>query len=528
MDSNTATEGRLARALHAAVGVAFSEDPINLGSDPDQSLLAWSRHYLPTHFRKAPSALHEWLGRQMDSMRTERGVKVNVVRPRGAAKSTVATLAGVLRSAVEADEPYIWIISDTKSQAQAHLENVKTELLENDRLAEAYPATVGRGARWSSSGVELRNGVVIEAYGVGQRLRGRRRRSNRPTLIVCDDLQNDQHIVSPLLRENSTEWFHSALMKSGTKRTNIVNVATALHRDALAMRLTAAPGWRSRTFQSIVRWPEEMERWRDWEAIYCDTQKPGAPEAARRFYERHRAEMDRGAEVLWPDEEDLYTLMRMRLEGGHTAFEREKQGSPSDPERCEWPETYFEESAWFDAWPDRLTLRVIALDPSKGSDARHGDYSAIVLVGVDVDGVLHVEADLARRPVAQMVADSVAHCREFRPDAFGVEANQWQQLLAGEFLAECQRQGLLGVAPCEIHNHTNKAVRIRRLGPYLSQRRIRFKRGSDSTALLVDQLREFPVGSHDDGPDALEMALRLAEEVWRTREDESADGFDTL
>jgi hypothetical protein len=28
---------------------------------------------------------------------------------------------------------------------------------------------------------------------------------------------------------------------------------------------------------------------------------------------------------------------------------------------------------------------------------------------------------------------------------------------------------------------------------------------------LVDQLRDFPQGSHDDGPDALEMALRLAE-----------------
>jgi hypothetical protein len=31
--------------------------------------------------------------------------------------------------------------------------------------------------------------------------------------------------------------------------------------------------------------------------------------------------------------------------------------------------------------------------------------------------------------------------------------------------------------------------------------------------LLVDQLRDFPAGAHDDGPDALEMALRLANEV---------------
>lgn len=32
--------------------------------------------------------------------------------------------------------------------------------------------------------------------------------------------------------------------------------------------------------------------------------------------------------------------------------------------------------------------------------------------------------------------------------------------------------------------------------------------------LLVQQLKDFPVSDHDDGPDALEAALRLAVELW--------------
>ena len=28
--------------------------------------------------------------------------------------------------------------------------------------------------------------------------------------------------------------------------------------------------------------------------------------------------------------------------------------------------------------------------------------------------------------------------------------------------------------------------------------------------MLLDQLRQFPLGAHDDGPDALEMAVTLA------------------
>jgi phage terminase large subunit-like protein len=31
---------------------------------------------------------------------------------------------------------------------------------------------------------------------------------------------------------------------------------------------------------------------------------------------------------------------------------------------------------------------------------------------------------------------------------------------------------------------------------------------------MVDQLRDFPVAEHDDGPDSLEMALRAMIDLW--------------
>ena len=196
----------------------------------------------------------------------------------------------------------------------------------------------------------------------------------------------------------------------------------------------------------------------------------------------------------------------------------EKQGSPVDPELCEWPALYFEDHIWFRNWPDVLTIKTMALDPSKGSDARRGDYSAYVMLGIDPTGIIYVEADLARRATPQMVADGAARCRVFQPLAFGVEANQYQELLAGEFVAEFERQQVGSIVPAAIHNYVNKQVRIRRLGPYLSQRRLRFLAGSASTKLLVNQLQDFPAAAHDDGPDALEMALRIAEEVWHGRQ----------
>jgi predicted phage terminase large subunit-like protein len=177
---------------------------------------------------------------------------------------------------------------------------------------------------------------------------------------------------------------------------------------------------------------------------------------------------------------------------------------------CEWPESYFDESIWFETWPKNLLVKTMALDPSKGTNSRRGDFSAFVTLGVDRQGVIHVEADLARRPAPQIVADGVERYRLFQPHVFGIEANQFQDLFAGQFESEFRRQGLLTARPFPIDNTVPKQVRIRRIGPYLSTRRLRFKSNSPSTSLLVDQLKQFPIADHDDGPDALEMALRLA------------------
>jgi predicted phage terminase large subunit-like protein len=277
------------------------------------------------------------------------------------------------------------------------------------------------------------------------------------------------------------------------------------------MELHRTPGWTSRVFRAIDHWPTHMPLWHAWEELYCDLERNGGVERARAFYEHHRAAMDEGAVLLWPEQENLYALMCMRAESGNTAFEREKQSTPVNPELCEWPESYFGDSIWFEDWPTDLQLRTLALDPSKGNDARRGDYSAFVLLGVARDGLIYVEADLARRPTPQIVDDGVELCRRFRPHVFGIEVNQFQELLGADFAAEFVRLGMIGIAPCSIENRTSKAVRIRRLGPLLAARRVRFKTNSPGTRMLIEQLKDFPIANHDDGPDAAEMALRLAE-----------------
>jgi predicted phage terminase large subunit-like protein len=109
--------------------------------------------------------------------------------------------------------------------------------------------------------------------------------------------------------------------------------------------------------------------------------------------------------------------------------------------------------------------------------------------------------------------------RRFQPDWFGVEVNQFQQLLADNIRQLANERRVL-VPLYTLDNRVNKLVRIRRLTPLLSQGRIRFKGDSPGARLLVEQLRDFPNGDHDDGPDALEMAVRLAAELLSRTDDE--------
>ncbi|MGC4005043.1 MAG: hypothetical protein QM811_18795 [Pirellulales bacterium] len=99
-------------------------------AEHERDLLAWGRRYLPKHFRRPPSAMHLWLAARLDAAH-ERGRKLNVLAPRSGAKSTLVTLAHVLRAAVAGREPYIWIVSDTRHQAAGHLENLRAELVDN-------------------------------------------------------------------------------------------------------------------------------------------------------------------------------------------------------------------------------------------------------------------------------------------------------------------------------------------------------------------------------------------------------------
>jgi len=484
-----------------------------VSSQDFESVLDWGSHYCSHYFTHPPSRMHAEISDGLGQLSVQRGVRKVWIAPRGFAKSTTVTLIFALKAAVEGDEPYIIIVSDTSSQSQSFLESIRTELEDNEDLANDYPFAVGVGPTWTSKKIVLNNGVTIEALGTGNKIRGRRKKQNRPSLILVDDMENDDHIFSPTQREKARSWFNSALMKAGNKDTNVVVLGTVLHRDCLLLNLRNTPGWSGRLYRAIEKWPDRMDLWEQWGVIYRDIQNENYEADALTFYNKYFKEMNKGSVVLWPENENLYELMCMREREGHMSFESEKQNNPINPEACEFPSEWFDDPIiHFDDWPEDLTLKTIALDPSKGADARRGDYAAFVKLGRSPQGIMYIDCRMDRIPASDLSHEGIELYREFGPHGFGIETNQFQSLLARDFEQVSKSLGVM-MPIFQMHNSIKKEVRIRRLSAYLSRRMFRFKTHSPGVMLLLNQLRDFPVGDHDDGPDALEMALRLAMEL---------------
>lgn len=224
-------------------------------------------------------------------------------------------------------------------------------------------------------------------------------------------------------------------------------------------------------------------------------------------------------QALWPMRFPTERLEQMKLGKSAYWWNALYQQRPTQHEGAEWPDEYFTDILT-EHWPQAFDMAVAYLDPSKGKTDR-SDYSALVFVGLS-GGRLWVDANIKRRPVPVMVSDSFWFCHQRGVAAFGIESNSFQELLAPEIDRVTRELNVPPLPILLVENTVNKEVRINRLGPYLSRKQIRI-RDNESGRLLLRQMKEHPIGDHDDGPDALEGAIRVMQQISHAsvnREDE--------
>ena len=301
--------------------------------------------------------------------------------------------------------------------------------------------------------------------------------------IIDDPFGSMADADSETVRNAVWEWYTSDFYSRLSKDAPVLLTHTRWNRDDLAGRL-------------LVKMADDSAD--QWTILCLPAVKLDKP--------THDADPRAPGEALWPDHKSVEDLETIRGQNPRM-FAALYQQDPSAA-GAEFPPEWFGPQLFFDKWPVE-GRKIAALDPSKGKGNKYGDYAAFIRLQYHA-GLVYVDADMANTwNMATIIDMAIDLQRRWLAEAFGVESEQFQELMGDNIMDKAKTLDV----PFPLYKigsqSVPKLVRIRRLTPWLAKGIIRFKGGSPGARMLADQLMDFPNGQHDDGPDALEMAIRL-------------------
>lgn len=197
--------------------------------------LSYLSHYIQTDF--AP--FHIELSKNIDKK------LVIFIGFRGCAKSTLITTAEVIREAIFKPASFIVLVSATENLSSQHAYNIKTELEENIYLKNDFPflneiREIRIGKVWRLNDFVLGNKSRIKAVSVGEKVRGLRHLRKRPNLIVLDDVETIETVISPIQRQKTIEHFFHEIYPLQDLGAKILIVGNYLHEEGLIGKLISA------------------------------------------------------------------------------------------------------------------------------------------------------------------------------------------------------------------------------------------------------------------------------------------------
>lgn len=188
-----------------------------------------------SHYATIPTApFHYTLGQALDN---DAYPLLLVIGFRNSAKSTYSTTAYPLKAIITGKYKFIVIINDTKEQVEITMDNLRSELENNELIREDFPHITVRKS-WSRFTIVLANGVRIVGKSRGQNIRGIRHKQSRPDLIILDDPENLKQVQKKKNRDATETWFNAEVLScradTGAK---VIVIGNLLHNDGFIARL---------------------------------------------------------------------------------------------------------------------------------------------------------------------------------------------------------------------------------------------------------------------------------------------------
>lgn len=399
--------------------------------------------------------------------------RVGVIAPRGHAKSTTVDMTYPLWAGCFEQEEFVVIISDTYTQAAEFINALKDEFENNPKIRWLFGDI--KGDDWQDGEFVLSNGIKYAAKGSGMKIRGIRHRHTRPTLMIFDDIENDENIKSAEQRQKLYHWFTKAAIPALARGGRAVVIGTILHFDSLVNKVMKQQdvfkSWQTRVFYAIT------------------TEEDGTEHA------------------LWPEHRSLEKLRAMRDDPsdqefvGSIAFAQEYQHKPFSEEDAIIQPDWIKECEPSQV-PDKHTrlARVLTIDPA-ASERQTADFTAMIVADLYTDGNVYIRAIRNQRTSPSVTADTVRELDEiYKPQVIGIEKGA---------LGLVFRDLLEGLPVIGLEPDKDKVRRLLAVSRFFEAGRVYTVKNIQNGQAFREQLIEFPKGTHDDMVDAAAYAVRL-------------------
>lgn len=232
----------------------------------------FARTFLHERFYRPFSSLNNLI---FDILDDETKQQVVIAAPRGWGKTSTINFAYPAKRILYQTSKFIVPVSCTATQAGLQSENLKFELVSNQLIRRIFGNVsvgtvsddeVGGKALWTKDMWLASGGTFVMPRGAGQQIRGVIYRNKRPDLIIVDDLENSESVMSLEQRIKLKEWFFADLCNSvnrDNKDWRIIVIGTVLHEDSLLQNLLDDPDWYSVRLELCddnykSNWPEYM------------------------------------------------------------------------------------------------------------------------------------------------------------------------------------------------------------------------------------------------------------------------------
>jgi len=496
----------------------------------------WDRQFFAEYFfhhhcKAAFSSMHlEFCAQEEPEVR---GRREAIAAPRGNAKTTFKLLIKAVHAIVYGYESFILVMGHSAPEAEEKVRSILDELENNKRLTQVFGhlapvrGQAGGTSRWGNKKFVTQNGCMVMAKSRGQQIRGLKHGANRPSLIICDDVESPDGVLSPEQRLKTRDWFYKDVLKCGQVdgSTNITVIGTCLHQESLLSELLRSSGFQSNRYQSIISYSTRQDLWEAWKQIYTDLSNPERHREAQVFYQANQEAMLESTQVLWPEGEPYEYLMRLKVDEGVASFQSEKQNDPFDPERQLFDMSRIKKFRVIDhdglwnafQWLDgseKMVYRsdivnlVAFHDPALGKKAgqvSEPDFAAIVVVAKDKDGYLYcLEAYIEKDAPSRQIQRAFQLFDKWQFHKLALEENHFQALLKHLYSDVNNQRTDSHIRVKGVHQQENKYKRISTLEPEITNGYLLF--AENVNPRLLEQLTLFPT-SYDDGPDALQGAV---------------------